>query len=145
MREFAIAAPVTDRVQETFDRLLAHYGPQGWWPAETPFEAIVGALLMSHTAWRNVETAIRNLTGSGLLEETGLSTVTRNTTHFSWPMRKHSAGMPIRHAMPVRCNPFATSAGAESDKGGAVLLNTSWSARSRSTHSGRSSTRAGTS
>src|SRR3989442_2165016 len=68
MRELAIAALVTDRVQETFDRLLAHYGPQGWWPAETPFEAIVGALLMPQTAWRNVATAIRNLRDAGLLD-----------------------------------------------------------------------------
>src|SRR2546427_7977679 len=68
MREFAIAASVMDRVQETFDRLLAHYGPQGWWPAETPFEAIVGALLMPQTAWRNVATAIRTLRDAGLLE-----------------------------------------------------------------------------
>ena len=38
-----------------FRRLFAHYGPQGWWPAETPFEVMVGAVLTQNTAWSNVE------------------------------------------------------------------------------------------
>lgn len=44
-----------------YDRLFAALGPQGWWPAETPFEVIVGAVLTQNTAWRNVERAIANL------------------------------------------------------------------------------------
>lgn len=56
-----------DEVLEAYGRLLARFGPQGWWPAETRFEVIVGALLMQQTAWRNVEVAIKNLRGAGLL------------------------------------------------------------------------------
>ena len=57
-----------DRARQVYRRLLEHYGPQRWWPAETAFEAIVGALLMQQTSWRNVEVAIRNLRRAGLLE-----------------------------------------------------------------------------
>src|SRR3990170_4357698 len=38
------------RVADAYGRLLAHHGPQSWWPAETRFEVIVGALLMQQTA-----------------------------------------------------------------------------------------------
>lgn len=44
-----------------FDRLLAHYGSQSWWPAETPFEVMVGAILTQATSWGNVERAIARL------------------------------------------------------------------------------------
>jgi len=47
--------------------LLEHFGPQHWWPAETPFEVIVGAILMPQTSWRNVEIAIRNLVDARML------------------------------------------------------------------------------
>ena len=51
-----------------YDRLLTRFGPQHWWPAETRFEVIVGALLMAQTSWRNVEASIRNLKRAGLLD-----------------------------------------------------------------------------
>jgi endonuclease-3 related protein len=57
-----------DPARETYERLLAHYGPQGWWPARSRFEVIVGALLMPQTSWRNVATAIRNLREARLLD-----------------------------------------------------------------------------
>lgn len=41
--------------------LHKHYGPQHWWPGETPFEVMVGAVLTQNTAWTNVEKAIANL------------------------------------------------------------------------------------
>ena len=50
-----------------FERLLAYYGPLGWWPAETPFEVCVGAILTQNTAWTNVEKAIENLKQAGVL------------------------------------------------------------------------------
>lgn len=43
------------------DALFAAFGPQGWWPAATPFEVMVGAILTQNTNWRNVERAIANL------------------------------------------------------------------------------------
>jgi len=44
-----------------FDRLHAAYGAQHWWPGETPFEVMVGAILTQNTAWSNVERAIAAL------------------------------------------------------------------------------------
>ncbi len=41
--------------------MYAAYGPQDWWPAETPFEVMAGAILTQNTAWTNVEKAIANL------------------------------------------------------------------------------------
>jgi endonuclease-3 related protein len=43
------------------DLLLECHGPQHWWPARTPFEVMVGAVLTQNTAWTNVEKAIANL------------------------------------------------------------------------------------
>ncbi len=48
--------------------LLEHYGPQEWWPGETPFEIMVGAILTQSTAWKNVEKAIATLKTYGLLD-----------------------------------------------------------------------------
>ena len=48
--------------------LFEAYGPQHWWPGETPFEVIVGALLTQNTSWRNVERAIANLRQEDLLD-----------------------------------------------------------------------------
>ncbi|NLY89272.1 MAG: endonuclease III domain-containing protein [Firmicutes bacterium] len=52
---------------EIFHRLLAHFGPRHWWPAKTPFEVIVGAILTQAVAWYNVEKAITCLEEAGLL------------------------------------------------------------------------------
>jgi len=43
-----------------YETLLAHYGDLRWWPAKTPYEVMVGAVLTQNTAWRNVEKAIAN-------------------------------------------------------------------------------------
>ena len=44
-----------------------HYGPLHWWPGETPFEVMVGAILTQNTSWKNVEKAIANLKAAGAL------------------------------------------------------------------------------
>lgn len=41
--------------------LLRYYGPQHWWPAETVFEMLIGAILTQNTSWKNVDLALRNL------------------------------------------------------------------------------------
>jgi len=58
----------TDPARQTYERLLATYGPQGWWPADSSFEVMVGALLTQNTNWRNVEKAITNLRAAGMLD-----------------------------------------------------------------------------
>ncbi len=55
-----------------YDRLLAHYGPQEWWPGETDFEVMVGAVLTQNTNWINVEKAIANLKNGGQLSFSSL-------------------------------------------------------------------------
>ncbi len=62
------AEDLSRTLQEVFQRLLAAYGPQRWWPGETPFEVIVGAILTQSTAWTNVEKAIANLKSADALD-----------------------------------------------------------------------------
>jgi endonuclease-3 related protein len=50
-----------------YQRLLSHYGPQHWWPGDSPFEVCVGAVLTQNTNWQNVERAILKLRSAGKL------------------------------------------------------------------------------
>lgn len=59
-----------------YHRVLADkLGPQHWWPAETPFEVIVGAILTQNTSWKNVEAAIANLKREKLLSPLAIEKV----------------------------------------------------------------------
>ncbi len=58
---------------ELYDILLKGVGPQHWWPGETDFEVIVGAILVQQAAWRNVEMAILNLKAKELMTPTALA------------------------------------------------------------------------
>jgi endonuclease-3 related protein len=55
-----------------YNVLLKAFGRQHWWPGETPLEVVVGAILTQNTNWTNVEKAIANLKGAGLLEARAL-------------------------------------------------------------------------
>ncbi|MCL5109356.1 MAG: hypothetical protein M1401_10905 [Chloroflexi bacterium] len=57
---------------DIYRRLLSCHGPQGWWPGESAFEVVVGAILTQATAWSNVERAIANLQAAGALSPAGL-------------------------------------------------------------------------
>ena len=57
---------------EIYHHLLNHYGPQHWWPADGPFEVIIGAILTQSTAWGNVERAINNLKAKEALSPASL-------------------------------------------------------------------------
>ncbi len=54
-------------IRETYSTLLEHFGPQHWWPGDTPFEITVGAILTQNTNWGNVERAISNLKNTHVL------------------------------------------------------------------------------
>jgi endonuclease-3 related protein len=56
------------KARSIYDRLMAAYGPQGWWPAEERFEVLVGAVLTQNAAWRNVEYALAHLRGADALD-----------------------------------------------------------------------------
>jgi endonuclease-3 related protein len=62
-------------LDEYFNSLFTAFGPQHWWPGRGQFEVIVGAILTQNTSWVNVERAIANLRGSGLLAAGAISKV----------------------------------------------------------------------
>jgi endonuclease III related protein len=57
---------------DIYRRLFKAYGPQHWWPADEPFEMIVGAVLTQSAAWTNVEKAILNLKQAKVLSPAAL-------------------------------------------------------------------------
>ncbi|MDA1107746.1 MAG: endonuclease [Proteobacteria bacterium] len=56
------------QITAVYRKLYRQHGPQHWWPGETPFEVMVGAVLTQNTAWSNVEKAIANLRAARLLD-----------------------------------------------------------------------------
>lgn len=52
-----------NKLQKIYNTLYSHYGNLNWWPADTPFEVIVGTILTQNTAWSNVEKAIERFEG----------------------------------------------------------------------------------
>jgi endonuclease-3 related protein len=61
------AAGVGTLLTELYDTLWEAWGPQGWWPGDTPFEVAVGAILTQNTNWGNVAQAIMALKRQELL------------------------------------------------------------------------------
>ncbi|MBU0502532.1 MAG: endonuclease III domain-containing protein, partial [Candidatus Margulisbacteria bacterium] len=55
------------KLLKIYNLLYKHFGPQDWWPADFPFEVMVGAILTQSTNWCNVERAIDNLKGARCL------------------------------------------------------------------------------
>lgn len=56
------------KLQTIYQTLYKAFGPRHWWPGDTPFEVIVGAILTQNTSWKNVETAIKALKANRLLD-----------------------------------------------------------------------------
>lgn len=77
MATAALPRPAHAGVGEVYQRLRRHRGPAGWWPAETPFEVCVGAILVQNTAWSNVEKALCSLRAAGRLSYEGLAGLVR--------------------------------------------------------------------
>lgn len=55
------------RLLDVYHRVLRSYGPQEWWPGDTPFEVMAGAILTQATSWSNVRKAVSNLKDAGVL------------------------------------------------------------------------------
>ncbi|MCW8903666.1 endonuclease III domain-containing protein [Sedimenticola sp.] len=103
---------------QVYRSLLNHYGPQHWWPGDTAFEVMVGAILTQNTAWRNVEAAINNLKRADLLAadeiincpDTELAQLLRPAGYFNIKttrlknlcMLLHNAGFKRLQEMPTR-------------------------------------------
>jgi len=60
------------RLRGMHDQLASAYGPQHWWPAQTPFEVVLGAYLTRNTAWKAVERSLANLRAAGAFTVEGL-------------------------------------------------------------------------
>lgn len=69
------AEKTSQALNDIYNRLFDRYGPQHWWPGETPFEVIIGAILTQSTAWTNVEKAIANLKAAGVLDPESLHSI----------------------------------------------------------------------
>lgn len=86
-------------LREVYNTLLACYGPQHWWPGETPFEVIVGAILTQNTSWHNAARAIDALRAADKLsaaairaaEPGQLATLIRPSGYFNAKARKLQA------------------------------------------------------
>lgn len=62
-------------LMEIYRKMLDHFGPLNWWPAQTPFGVCIGAILTQNTAWNNVEKALLNLKSAECLSPQGITTV----------------------------------------------------------------------
>jgi endonuclease-3 related protein len=62
---------------DAYRRMQEHYGALQWWPGETPFEVMVGAILTQNTAWTRVEVAIENIRSADLLDPKRLRAISR--------------------------------------------------------------------
>jgi endonuclease III related protein len=108
------------KLLDIYNRLYKHYGPQHWWPGETQFEIIVGAILTQNTNWANVEKAIVNLKQGGYLTPEGLhelpldrlAQLIRPAGYFNikakrlkcfidWLFEKHSGRLESLKALPL--------------------------------------------
>lgn len=75
MQEPCIQSQTGRSLLEMHQLLLHHFGPQKWWPGETPLEVMAGAVLTQNTNWTNVEKAIRNLNAKDLLSLKALNAI----------------------------------------------------------------------
>lgn len=64
-----------ENIRTIFRTLFARWGHQHWWPAETPFEVIIGTYLTQNTAWTNVEKALAQLRDAGVLSVEGIRSI----------------------------------------------------------------------
>ncbi len=79
-----------------YSRLFNAFGPQHWWPGETPFEIMIGAILTQNTNWKNVEKAIKNLKEAGVFSPSAmleihpqrLATLIKSSGYFNQKAKK---------------------------------------------------------
>jgi endonuclease-3 related protein len=71
-QEVSTMGPEGKILIEMYERLFRAVGPRHWWPGESPFEVIVGAILTQNTSWANVEKAIENMKKAEILTPIGI-------------------------------------------------------------------------
>lgn len=83
-------------VLEIYSKMRGHFGHAHWWPGDSPFEVIVGAILTQNTAWTNVTKAIANLKEAGIFSveamvqvpESRLAPLIRPSGYFNQKAKK---------------------------------------------------------
>ncbi|KLK87390.1 endonuclease [Methanoculleus sediminis] len=63
-----MAATLTGDLIQIYEALFAAFGHQHWWPARTPFETMIGAILTQNVSWTNAAQAVRSLEDAGILD-----------------------------------------------------------------------------
>lgn len=66
----------SERINRFYRELHKNYGPQGWWPADSKLECILGAILTQNTSWKNVEKAMESLKRESLISVAKLNLIT---------------------------------------------------------------------
>jgi endonuclease-3 related protein len=85
-----------NELMRVYDRLFTRYGDLGWWPAVSPYEVMIGAVLTQNTAWENVQKAIARF-GDRLAPEAVLAMETAELTDIIRP-----AGSYMRKAACIQ-------------------------------------------
>jgi len=70
---------IANILNDIYEKLYTYFGPQNWWPADTPFEVCVGAILTQNASWKNVKKTIENLKKKNLLDPFKLYDIPLNT------------------------------------------------------------------
>jgi len=86
-------------VKGAYEKAFSAIGPRKWWPGDTAFEIILGAILTQNTAWKNVEKAIAKLKGHRVLSiaalrdlpENELAQMIRSSGYFNMKAKKIKA------------------------------------------------------
>ncbi len=96
-------------LRRMYSALIDSYGPQRWWPADTPLEVIVGAYLTQNTSWRAVEKSIANLRARGVLDLDGLRAISEEDLRSlikpsGFMQRKASAIKAFIHFLDLEYN-----------------------------------------
>ena len=81
-------ADTRETLRDVYRRLSLRYGPQQWWPADSPFEVMVGAVLTQSTSWTNVEKAMVSLKSADALSPAAI----RRLSHEQLASIIYSAG-----------------------------------------------------
>lgn len=87
---------ITQKLYALYNQLLAQHGDCKWWPADTPFEVALGAILTQATSWRNVEKAMENLKNARVftpqeiasISQTALEQLIRPSRYFRMKAKK---------------------------------------------------------
>jgi len=95
-------------------RLNSHFGHRNWWPGDTPFEVIIGAILTQNTSWKNVESAIYNLKTDDLLTAERILSI--STERLAELVRPSGYYNQKAARLKVVCRYFIDRCGAELDK-----------------------------